>query len=57
MSRSFYIQVVSNFAVVEPLAVLQQDLTLWMVIDRHIGLPLSKWRGDDVDFFSGLMGM
>ena len=27
------------------------------VIDRRDGLPLSKWRGHGVDFFSGLMGV
>ena len=33
------------------------DLTQMAVIDRHVGLPLSKWRGHGVDFFSGLMGV
>ena len=27
------------------------------VIDRRDGLPLSKWRGHRVDFFSELMGV
>ena len=27
------------------------------VIDRRVGLPLSKWRGYGVGFFSGLMGV
>ena len=27
------------------------------VIDRRVGLPLSKWRWHGVDFFSGLMGV
>jgi len=30
------------------------DLTQRMVINRHVGLPLSKWRGHGVDFFSWL---
>jgi len=33
------------------------DLTLIMVIDRRDGLPLSKWRGHGVDFFSWLMSV
>ena len=33
-----------------------EDLTQMAVIDRRDGLPLSKWRGHGVDFFSGLMG-
>jgi len=28
------------------------DLTQRVVIDRRDGLPLSKWRGHGVDFFS-----
>jgi hypothetical protein len=33
-----------------------EDLTLIGVIDRRVRLPLSKWRGYGVDFFSALMG-
>jgi hypothetical protein len=29
-----------------------RDLTQRVVIDRHVGLPLSKWRGHGLDFFS-----
>src|SRR3989304_1358005 len=28
------------------------DLTQMNLIDRHVGLPLSKWRRHGVDFFS-----
>jgi len=28
------------------------DLTQIVVIDRHVGLPLSKWRGYGVESFS-----
>ncbi len=31
------------------------DLTQMMAIDRHVGLPLSKWRGHGVDLFSAAM--
>ena len=40
------------------------DLTQMAVIDRRVGLPLSKWsptgvlrEGHGVDFFSGLIGV
>ncbi len=31
------------------------DLTLIVTIDRHVRLPLSKWRGHGVGFCSWLM--
>jgi hypothetical protein len=32
-----------------------KDLTLISGANRHVRLPLSKWRGYGVEFFSGLM--
>jgi hypothetical protein len=33
----------------------KRDLTQIVVIDRRVGLPLSKWRGHGLDFFSVVM--
>ena len=38
-------------------ACIVTDLTLIDVNDRHVRLPLSKWRGQGVGFFSRLMGL
>jgi len=33
----------------------ERDLTQIETINRRVGLPLSKWRGHGVEFFSALM--